>query len=150
MSAGGDQAISILDGHFDDAVLSDRGTDAMDFAYLVALQLDQADVAIRTLGQPAKCWTTRWSAKAPAPGLDRTDAVDLDMAYRGSDPPGTVSSNPSRSSGESVSAVNSGAVGEKPGAFAPVCTANGTRKGDELATHPLIWPFRILRRVRVT
>ena len=74
MSAGGDQAISILDGHFDDAVLSDRGADAIDFAYLVALQLDQADVAIRTLGQPAKCRTARWSVKAPAPGLDRTDA----------------------------------------------------------------------------
>ena len=54
---------------------------------------------------------------------------------------GTRSSNPVRSSGESVSAVNSGAVGEKPGAFAPVCTANGTREGDELAEHPLIWPF---------
>ena len=26
--AGGDQAISVLDGHFDDAVLSDRGADA--------------------------------------------------------------------------------------------------------------------------
>ena len=98
MSAGGDHAISILDGHFDDAVLSDRGADAMDFAYLVALQLDQADVAIRTLGQPAKSRTTRWSAKAPAPGLDRTDAVGLDMAYRGSDPPGTVSSNPNGTS----------------------------------------------------
>ena len=72
----------------------------LDFAHLVALQLDQADVAIRTLGQPAKCRTARWSAKAPAPGLDRTDAVGLDMAYRGSDPPGTVSSNPSPSSGE--------------------------------------------------
>ena len=45
------------------------------------------------------------------------------------------------SSGESVSAVNCGAVGEKPGAFAPVCTANGMREGDELAEHPLIWPF---------
>ena len=32
--------------------------------------------------------------------LDRTDAVGLDMAYRGSDPPGTVNSNPSPSSGE--------------------------------------------------
>src|SRR6516162_2379667 len=55
--------------------------------------------------------------------------------------PGTNGSNPIPSSGESVSAVNSGAVGEKPGAFAPVCTANGTREGDELAEHPLIWPF---------
>ena len=75
----------------------------LDFAHLVALQLDQADVAIRTLGQPAKCRTARWSVKAPAPGLDRTDAVGLDMAYRGSDPPGTVSSNPSPSSKQSVS-----------------------------------------------
>ena len=55
--------------------------------------------------------------------------------------PRTRSSNPLPSSGESVSAVNSGAVGEKPGVFAPVCTANGTREGDELAEHPLIWPF---------
>jgi len=54
---------------------------------------------------------------------------------------GTGSLNPFSSSGESVSAVNSGAVGEKPGAFAPVCTANGTREGDELAEHLLIWPF---------
>ena len=90
----------------------------LDFAHLVALQLDQADVAIRTLGQPAKCRTARWSVKAPAPGLDRTDAVGLDMAYRGSDPPGTVSSSPSPSSVESVSvrflrgAVDAGVVRE--------------------------------------
>jgi len=32
--------------------------------------------------------------------------------------------------------VNSGAVGEKPGAFAPVCTANGTREGDEQTGMP--------------
>src|SRR6516225_3612812 len=55
--------------------------------------------------------------------------------------PGTRSLNPSPATGESVSAVNSGAVGEKPGVFAPVCTANGTREGDELAEHLLIWPF---------
>lgn len=55
--------------------------------------------------------------------------------------PETSSQLTPSSSGESVSAVNSGAVGEKPGAFAPVCTANGTREGDELAEHPLIWPF---------
>ena len=86
----------------------------LDFAHLVALQLDQADVAIRTLGQPAKCRTARWSVKTPAPGLDRTDAVGLDMAYRGSDPPGTVSSNPSSSSGESVSHTDQAAAGLEP------------------------------------
>ena len=48
----------------------------------------------------ARSWS-RAHVKAPAPGLDRTDAVGLDMACRGSDPPGTVSSNPSLSSGES-------------------------------------------------
>jgi hypothetical protein len=52
--------------------------------------------------------------KAPAPGLDRTDAVGLDMAYRGSDPPGTVSSNPSPSSGESTSRAILPSHGEKP------------------------------------
>jgi len=66
----------------------------------------------------------------------RTDTTTMPRALRGTD-----GSNPVPSSGESVSAVNSGAVGEKPGAFAPVCTANGTREGDELAEHPLIWPF---------
>jgi hypothetical protein len=40
--------------------------------------------------------------KPCAPGLDRTDAVGLDMAYPGSDPPGTVSSNPSSSCTESA------------------------------------------------
>src|SRR5215475_16158161 len=54
---------------------------------------------------------------------------------------GTDGSNPVPSSGESVSAVDSRAVGEKPRAFAPVCTGSGTREGDGLAVYPLIWPF---------
>ena len=66
----------------------------------------------------------------------RTDTTRTPGALSGTD-----GSNPAPSSAESVSAVNSGAVGEKPGAFAPVCTANGTREGDELAEHPLSWPF---------
>src|SRR5262245_61062796 len=49
---------------------------------------------------------------------------------------GTEGSNPASSSGESVSAVDSRAVGEKPRAFAPVCTGSGTREGDGLAVYP--------------
>src|SRR5215813_1138239 len=56
---------------------------------------------------------------------------------------GTDGSNPVPSSGESVSAVNSGAVGEKPRAFAPVCTASGTRDGDELADTRSFSPFSL-------
>src|SRR5262249_17453430 len=58
---------------------------------------------------------------------------------------GTDGSNPVPSSGESVSAVNSGPVGEKPRAFAPVCTASGTRDGDELAATPSFTPFSLKR-----
>ena len=43
--------------------------------------------------------------------------------------PGTEGSNPSPSNTESVSAVNSRAVGEKPRAFAAVCTRSGREGG---------------------
>jgi hypothetical protein len=108
----------------------------LDFAHLVALQLDQADVAIRTLGQPAKCRAARWSVKSPAPGLDRTDAVGLDTAYRGSDPPGTVSSNPSPSSKQSVSRGISPSCIEKP-AVAAGCAGPVRRHGRQRRAGPV-------------
>src|SRR5215831_16779052 len=48
---------------------------------------------------------------------------------------GTEGSNPVSSSEESLSAVNSRTVGEKPRSFAAVCTGSGTREGDGLAEH---------------
>jgi hypothetical protein len=51
---------------------------------------------------------------------------------------GTDGSNPASSSAESVSAVNSRAVGEKPRTCAPVSSGRGTREGDGLAEHRLI------------
>src|SRR5712671_195537 len=42
---------------------------------------------------------------------------------------GTEGSNPSPSSGESVSAVNPGAVGEKPRTWAAVCGGWGRERG---------------------
>jgi hypothetical protein len=43
---------------------------------------------------------------------------------------GTEGSNPSSSSGESVSAVNPGTVGEKPCSLAVVCGGRGRERGD--------------------
>src|SRR5262249_27032686 len=54
---------------------------------------------------------------------------------------GTKGSNPFPSSGESVSAVDSRAAGEKPRAFALVCRGSGTREGNGLVEHASIWPF---------
>src|SRR5262249_27620657 len=77
----------------------------------------------------------------PLSPAERLGIAVARLGKGGSSQSGTTSSNPPSSSGESVSAVDSRSVGEKPRAFAPVCSGSGTREGNGLAVYPLIWPF---------